>query len=72
MDEDWIKSKKVLREVSTNTSPVSTSVMLTLYCLIMPFWSSVGGGSQDILIEVELVAVRLTSSGGPLGAILEI
>lgn len=49
--------------------PVSTSVILTLYSLMMPFWLCRGGGDQAIKMDVGLSGVAVRFSGGLLGAV---
>jgi len=48
--------------------PVSLSVMLTRYSLMIPFWCSNGGGTQDINSVLESIAVITTPSGANVGA----
>ncbi len=50
------------------TLPVITSVILILYCLMTPLMSLVGGGDQDMLIELELTEDSPTFCGEVLGA----
>ena len=47
--------------------PVSTSVTLTLYSLIIPFCSLGGGGSQENVIDLELSAIPVGFIGGLVG-----
>ena len=55
--------------VSCWLSPVSSSVMLILYSVMIPLVSSRGGGAQESWMDVELMAVALISSGGADGAV---
>ena len=48
--------------------PVWSSVILTVYSLIIPFCWLVGGGIQERTKEVELTLGATSSSGGALGA----
>ena len=48
-------------------SPVWTSVILTVYSLMIPFCWLVGGGDQKRTNDVELILVATRSSGGTLG-----
>ena len=48
--------------------PVWSSVILTVYSLIIPFCWLVGGGDQERTKEVELTLGATSSSGGALGA----
>ena len=48
--------------------PVWSSVILTVYSLMIPFCWLVGGGDQERTKEVELTVGTKTSSGGALGA----
>ena len=50
---------------------VSTSVMLILYCVMMPFCASAGGGSQKSVIMVELIAFPRGVWGGLDGTGIE-
>ena len=43
-------------ELTSKLVPVSTSVMIIPYCLMMPFCSLGGGGSQDSKMDSELEA----------------
>ena len=58
-------------DVKNSTLPVLISVMLILYSLITPFWSSEGGGSQERYITVELGTVPVNCCGGLVGTGLE-
>ena len=51
--------------------PISLSVMLTRYSLMIPFWCSNGGGTQDISSVLESIAVVTTSWGATVGAIMQ-
>ena len=48
--------------------PVWSSVILTVYSLMIPFCWPVGGGDQERTKEVELTVAATSSSGGALGA----
>lgn len=52
----------------TVVTPVSTSVSVTVYPLMMPFLCSAMGGCHEIERMRESVALRTTSTGGPEGA----
>ena len=56
-------------EVSSCCVPVSSSVMLILYSVMIPFLVARGGGAQDTLSEVELTTEMLTFPGGLEGAV---
>ena len=47
--------------------PVSTSVILTLYSLIIPFCSLGGGGSQQNVTDLEFSAIPVGFTGGLVG-----
>ena len=48
--------------------PVWSSVILTVYSLMIPFCWLVGGGDQERTKEVELTLAAKSPSGGALGA----
>ena len=48
--------------------PVCSSVILTVYSLMIPFCWLVGGGDQERTKEVELTLAATSFSGGALGA----
>ena len=50
-----------------STRPVITSVRLTLYSMMRPFWCSYGGGSQEQAIDLELVGLAVGFLGGWVG-----
>ena len=50
----------VLNEISEITFPVSNSVMLMRYSVMIPFCESRAGGSQEMEREVELRATTET------------
>ena len=52
-----------------DTSPVSSSVMLTVYPVIMPFCPSTGGASHVRRIEREETATAAELRGGELGTV---
>ena len=54
----------VVDENSEKDLPVSTSVMLTAYCVMIPFCMSAGGGLQNSVITVELIAFPCGVWGG--------
>ncbi len=49
---------------------VSSSVMLILYSVMTPFLASNGGGAQESLKDVVLMADTLTFTGGLEGAVM--
>ena len=51
--------------------PVLTSVILIMYCVMMPFCSSTGGGFQESVITVELIAFPRGAWGGLDGTGIE-
>ena len=55
--------------LSSILSPVSISIALTMYCLIIPFFCSEGGGSQFRERLVELMAVPVRFWGGASGSV---
>ena len=58
--------------MSTVKLAVSTSVILTVYFVMIPFCWLMGGGVQESTKEVELTFAAIRSSGGALGAEKEI
>ena len=58
----------VVVELSTIKLDVSTSVILTVYSLMIPFCRLVGGGDQERMKEVELTLAATSASGGAFGA----
>ena len=58
----------VIVEECCTVSPVSVSVMLIKYCLMIPFCSSIGGGSHVRMSAVALVAFPPTPCGGSSGS----
>ena len=52
-----------------DTSPVSSSVMLTMYPVIIPFCPSIGGVSHVSRIEREETATAAELRGGELGTV---
>ena len=60
--------RDVVVEVNVSSLPVSTSVMLIRYSVIMPFKLPARGGDHDKEIEVELVANTIKPSGALDGA----
>ena len=58
----------MLVEFSTIELPVWSSVIFTIYSLMIPFRWLVGGGDQERTKEVELTLAATSSSGGALGA----
>ena len=46
---------------------VSETVTLMLYSVMIPFWFSGAGGAHVTWMVVELTALVVTFSGGPLG-----
>jgi len=55
--------------VRVNTVPVSTSVTLILYSLIIPLVSVDGGGDQERKIALEFKLVPVRFCGEALGAV---
>ena len=53
------------------TTPVSDSVKLMRYCLIIPFCWFLYGGIQDASSAVEFMALADTFRGGPEGTAVE-
>ena len=58
--------------MSTVKLAVSTSVILTVYFVMIPFCWLMGGGVQERTKEVELTFAAIRSPGGALGAEKEI
>ena len=58
----------MLVELSMIDVSVWSSVILTIYSLMIPFCWLVGGGDQERTKEVELTLAATSSSGGALGA----
>ena len=58
----------MLVELSRIVVPVWSSVILTVYSLMIPFCWLMGGGLQERTKEVELTFAATSSSGGALGA----
>jgi len=50
-------------------SPVCIATNVTSYCLIIPFWSCGGGGSQERKIDVASDAMAWKETGGLEGAV---
>lgn len=59
----------MVREVNCWTLPVSISVRLIRYSVMIPFLASSGGGVQVIPMDVELTTDTFRFSGGLEGAV---
>ena len=59
-------------EVRVMTRPVTISVMVILYSVMIPLISPAGGGAQDNVMEEELAGVSWMLCGGLVGTEMSI